>query len=467
MDELNQTIADLIDRINELTDDSDSHQDEINLLKIKLNTILRTSLRGQDGKDGITPVKGKDYNDGEIGPVGPMGPEGKPGKDGNIGAKGPKGDQGKVGSVGPQGPMGPQGLVGPQGPQGEIGKIGKTGLTGLQGLIGPQGPTGPIGKIGPQGEPGKDGSPDTGKDIIDKINSQSIDDDEFKIDAKHIKGLPKTYAPSGYNFNSDSSGGGSGFNNPSPGGSGSANGNYTPQGVTTATVGGITAGTDLGTSPVTIQSILDAMLYPYTAPNISLVSIPGGGLREFGNNLASVVLDATTIKTSNPITAVSFWRGASDIHDVASPNPNGGLETYTDTTPITTTTSYTSKVGDGTDTITSNAITFTFLSAYYYGVGVQGLTPAQVATLTKSVIANTSNITKQFSPANQVVYFAYPDSYPALTSILDTNQFETISDWKVSTGNSITNSYGHTDTYRIYEFKNLSTQTNFNYTFKE
>ena len=38
---------------------------------------------------------------------------------------------------------------------------------------------------------GKDGSPDTGEEIVYKINELKTDDDELKIDAKHIKNLPQ------------------------------------------------------------------------------------------------------------------------------------------------------------------------------------------------------------------------------------------------------------------------------------
>ena len=87
-----------------------------------------------------------------------------------------RGEQGEQGIQGGRGEVGPQGLIGLQGTRGEI------GLTGLRGEIGPVGP------IGPVGERGFSGSPDTGEQIVDKINDL---DDGPKIDARHIKNLPK------------------------------------------------------------------------------------------------------------------------------------------------------------------------------------------------------------------------------------------------------------------------------------
>lgn len=242
-------------------------------------------------------------------------------------------------------------------------------------------------------------------------------------------------------------------------------GSYTPQGPTSFGVGGISSGTDLGTDPITVQALLDMMLYGYIAASISLAAVPSvATLREVGNTLASAVLNATTVKHSNDITAVTFFRGASLINTVASPNPAGGLESFTENTPITTNTTFTAKVFDGVTLVTSNTQTYTFVPAYYYGVGDPGLDGTQIAALTKDVIANTPSVARDFSPSTQVYYFAYPSTYPVLTSILDDSGFETISDWTVRTV-SITNGFGDTRNYRVYEFNNVTTQTNFTNTF--
>lgn len=244
-----------------------------------------------------------------------------------------------------------------------------------------------------------------------------------------------------------------------------SNTDYTPSGVTDFTVGGIPAGTNLGTSPISLQSILDRELYQQ-APTITLSSSPSGILREKGDDQSSIDLTATTVKHANNITSVIFKRDGSPIYTVPSPIAGGGAEMYTDTTPVTSNTVYTATVSDGVfPTVTSNVISFTFAFAYYYGVGAQGLTPSQVALLTKDIRTESSSVSFTSSPSSQVYYFAYPDSYDPLTSILDTNSFETIDDYDVSIGNSITNTFGQTTTYRIYEFKYPTTQTSFTNTF--
>lgn len=108
-------------------------------------------LKGEDGKDGITPEiaigsNGNWYINGEDSGIKAQGPAGEDGIDGEPGTDGQQG---------PQGEQGIQGEQGPQGPQGEKGEQGEQGPQGEQGIQGPQGDKGEQGEQGPQGEPGK------------------------------------------------------------------------------------------------------------------------------------------------------------------------------------------------------------------------------------------------------------------------------------------------------------------------
>ena len=114
---------------------------------------------------------------------------------------------------------------------------------------------------------------------------------------------------------------------------------------------------------------------------------------------------------------------------------------------------------------TSGNISKTIVDPYYYGVGAKGLTPLQVSMLIKDFKRSTASFVTTVSPVNQVWYFAYPDSYPALKSIKDSSGFELIQDFKVTTGNDIINSLGHNITYRIYEFNNIVTVLSYKVTY--
>lgn len=104
--------------------------------KVEIAGAERITIQGKDGKDGVD------------------------GKDSTV--PGPEGKQGK---------------------EGKAGKDGKDGKDGNDGLAGKDGRDGIHGK---DGENGKDGSPDTGEQIVDKINE---DESEKKIKREKVEGL--------------------------------------------------------------------------------------------------------------------------------------------------------------------------------------------------------------------------------------------------------------------------------------
>lgn len=96
-----------------------------------------------------------------------------------------KGDRGEKGEKGDKGDPGEQGIPGENGLDGANGRDGRDGKDGIDGQDGKDGVDGKDGKDG------KDGSPDTGEQIVQKVNELSTDDEELKIDASHIKNFPK------------------------------------------------------------------------------------------------------------------------------------------------------------------------------------------------------------------------------------------------------------------------------------
>lgn len=252
------------------------------------------------------------------------------------------------------------------------------------------------------------------------------------------------------------------------GGGGGGASTYTNATPTPVTVGGIPAGSTF--SAATMQEMFDLLLYPYIAPGVSLNSTPGTGVYEFGDPQAPINLTATTVENTNPITSVIFQRSNnggpySTIETVAVPNPSGGIESYIDATGVGgfASTSYRSTVGDGTATTNSNVRTYTYVYPFYYGVGAPGLSGAAIAGFPK-IIETLGDKTRPFSPSTEVFYFAYLNSYPPLTRVLDPSSFDITADFTIRTV-SITGLDGTPQTYRVYEYNNLTTQTAFNLTF--
>lgn len=215
----------------------------------------------------------------------------------------------------------------------------------------------------------------------------------------------------------------------------------------------------------TSSEALDAVfLFTYQSPTVTLSSTYTVRTEEFGTSVSSIQWTATTVETSSPILTVQFKQGSTLLYNYPNPTQTGGTQIWVDTTPVTTTASFNAYAGDGTSTGTSNTVTFTFVYPYYYGVGAQNLTFAQVQALTKLVQTHQTTTTTT-SPNNQVYYFAYPQSYGVLTSILDQNGFETISGYTRRSG-TMTMLDLTVQNYYVYEFNSLTTQTNFQNTYQ-
>lgn len=197
----------------------------------------------------------------------------------------------------------------------------------------------------------------------------------------------------------------------------------------------------------------------YTAPTISLGTSPSAETLELGTSLSNVTLSALTVEKSSPIVSVVFYNNGTAFYSVPSPPSSGGTSTYTDTTTLTNTTTYTAKVSDSITTVTSSGVTFTFVYPFYYGVGAQALTGSQVQALTDLPQVK-QNTTVTTSPNNQVYYFAYPQAYGLLTSIKDQNGFNVTAGYTQRTA-TLTMMDSSNQPYYIYEFNNLTTQTNF------
>jgi len=232
---------------------------------------------------------------------------------------------------------------------------------------------------------------------------------------------------------------------------------YTNATPTLVTLGGITAGSTFASVPY--DTMWTNLLYPYLAPAITLVSSIAGGLREYGDDQVDPTLTATTVKKTNNITSVKFYRGVTLIDDNTPPAfPTGGAEVFPYTHTISTAETYTATATDGTATTTSNTISYTFCYPFFYGVGAVGLTGAQIYAAFNpagKIIQNQADTTKAFAPTNQYYYFCYPNTLPALTVIYDQNGFNITADFTLRT-DTITGLDGTSQTYKIYEFNNLT-----------
>jgi hypothetical protein len=162
---------------------------------------------------------------------------------------------------------------------------------------------------------------------------------------------------------------------------------------TTITVGGVTQGTTFPT-PQTVQQMFNAILYPYTAPRISLSvvgsfgsTIPINTQKEYGQSLSPNWLYWSVTKRSNPIVSIiiNSTIGGTTYNSVTISPITGNTQTgwrsvsgtYSSSLgsfPVSTSNIFTLVVNDGTSTIATTA-TITWMNKIYWGrIDLSGLT---------------------------------------------------------------------------------------------
>lgn len=239
---------------------------------------------------------------------------------------------------------------------------------------------------------------------------------------------------------------------------GGTGGDYTNATPVPVAHGGIDAGDTF--NAVAISDMLTLILYPYQSPLVTLSTAPTNSLREFGNSINSVLLTANTTVRTNPITDITFKRGAGVLQ-------TGLGTTYNELVDVVANTTFSVEVDDGSGEPglpVTDSKTFSFVYPFYWGVGAPGLTITQIAALTK-IIQTQGNKAVTTSPSNEVYYFAYPSAYGALSDILDDNQFSVITDYTYRQDEAYVGLDATSQDYDIYEFDNLTTQTNFTNTY--
>ena len=245
------------------------------------------------------------------------------------------------------------------------------------------------------------------------------------------------------------------------GGSGDG-GSYTNLEPTISALGGIGIGSTF--EEKTMQEMFDMLLYPYMLPSISLSTNPNGIVREYGNNISSIVLTANVTKKSNDIVKIEYYKNGSIIHTNSTPSSGSGTDSYTDSTGINNNTTYMAKVYDDKSSSTSS-VTHTYVYPMYIG-NISNLNPTEtdIKAMTK-LIKVKGNQSNSYTISSSRFCFAYPSSYGNLTSILDPNGFEMLSSFTKTTSN-YTMLDGLSVGYSIYTLNIPTTQNNFTVTYK-
>ena len=270
----------------------------------------------------------------------------------------------------------------------------------------------------------------------------------------------------------------------------SGSGNLTRAITTAITVGGIASGTTYAVdTPIEniLSDMLEPTLYPtFTAPSASL-SYGASQYYAVGSSVSAMTGTVSLNRgTINPAYGTSGYRaGAATGFAIET---NGADTEFSDsdtssgafsvpaltkstkgTIVVTGTVSYAageqpkdSKGGNYSSALSAGSVTatktLTFIQPYYYGIS-NASTISDLTGLTANVTAK-SQKTFSFTTNNQYMVFAYDSSYGNLTSILDSNGFETISGW--TKNQLVIDGF----TYFYYISNSPTTDTNAAFTFK-
>ena len=185
-----------------------------------------------------------------------------------------------------------------------------------------------------------------------------------------------------------------------------------------------------GFEDVLINDLITELLYPYTPPVIKSFSLsPAVGAKEMNVSLTVNSATVNVIKKTKPLQSINLYKGSTLVATKTEGVTSGGMFTFSINESLdgSTDTSYKVTVveaGDDGKTINSNNQTYDFVYPYFYGVIDKGTTVDSdtISGFTKS-IKTKGNHSHTYSTTNQCPVIAYPKSYEALKSIVDSNNF--------------------------------------------
>ena len=221
-------------------------------------------------------------------------------------------------------------------------------------------------------------------------------------------------------------------------------------------VGGIKSGTLLGTG-LTFNDYVRMVHVTYLAPGVTLTITPSTTLYKVGTNVTGLVAKVTVTKKSENITKIEFLVNDVVKETITTDVANGGTFNYT-VEDFSTDTTIKAIVYDASSNVPKTS-TVKFVNPYYCGTTDDIPTADTVVVLTELVESKGSK-TRTVTCSNKHVVIAYPASYGKLTSILDGNGFENLTDYTniQETINDVS--------YEIYYTTGKKTLTNFKYTYK-
>jgi hypothetical protein len=240
---------------------------------------------------------------------------------------------------------------------------------------------------------------------------------------------------------------------------------YTRTQPTKVTVGGLPQGTI--PNYLTIQDLFDDILYPFTAPTISLSS---SSLHEKGATVNksmnyNITLNDGIISTKQIL-----------LNNIVETTLSSNTGTYNSTSNLTWSNSptpmvlyyphtFTFRVDFTNSSQLNSNILVEFAAPTYYGVlSIGSVNETNIKTLTKRIRKKSNDTNLNFNPTIQRYVYAYPSIYGDLFSIIDQNGFNVTASFTKSVL-SFTLTDLTSENYNVYVSNSNTTQVNFKNSF--
>ena len=226
--------------------------------------------------------------------------------------------------------------------------------------------------------------------------------------------------------------------------------------VSNTVVGAIQKNTDL--SGKTSMEILKMALVSYVNPSATVSYSQPNTVLKKGQSFDLTITVSGIIKGTNDVAELILIKDGTVLETITYVTGTNSYE-FSPITGINSDCSFQIKVGDTQGKQYSTTKSYSFVDPYYIGATDGIPTADTVVTLTELIEAK-SNKTKKVTAADQYVVYAYPASYGNLTSIIDGNGFENLTDYtKISlTINDVA--------YNCYHTTGKKSMTDFSYTYK-
>ena len=226
--------------------------------------------------------------------------------------------------------------------------------------------------------------------------------------------------------------------------------------VANTVVGAIQKNTDL--SGKTSMEILKMALVSYVNPSATVSYSQSNTVLKKGQSFDLTITVSGIVKGTNDVAELILIKDGTVLETIPYVTGTNSYE-FAPITGINTECSFQIKVGDTQGKQYSTSKTYSFVDPYYIGATDNIPTADTVLTLIELVEAK-SNKTKKVTATDQYVVYAYPTSYGSLTSIIDGNGFENLTDYtKISlTINEVA--------YTCYHTIGKKSMVDFSYTYK-